>query len=167
MNKSENLLRFQKIEQDSNERILGVIHRSSLNHGSFFVSDSVPVVFDVPVLSVTSGHVHGSDVVRVTETRRKSSSDGVEVMRIPAPFGQLNTVAIFEDGGSESVSHSDSFFLSVLNRGCSVPIPGEDVVIKLVEEVNEENVAEPHAERTVTVNSVFLEVSVHFVRVCI
>jgi len=45
-----------------------LIKRSSLNHGSFFVSDSVSVMFDVSVLSVAGRHVHGADIVGVAQT---------------------------------------------------------------------------------------------------
>ncbi len=45
-----------------------LVTKSPLNHGSFLVSDSVSIVFDISVFSVARRHVHGSDIVRVAET---------------------------------------------------------------------------------------------------
>lgn len=139
------------------------IMRSPLNHGGFFVSDFVSVMFNISVLSVACRHVHGSDIIRMAQTRRKSSSNGVEIMRHPSPFGDLNTKSFFNEGGSDGISHSDSFFFSVFTCGSSVPIPRIDVVIKFVCNIYSGNNNEPHTECTVTVNGVLLEISIHFV----
>lgn len=142
-----------------NEQII----RSSLNHGGFFISDSVSVMFNVSVFSVAARNVHRSDIVRVTQTWGKSSSNGVKIVRHPSPLGNLNTEGFFNDGWSNSVSHSDSFFFSIFAWGSSVPIPRIDVVIKFMHKINSGNDSDPHTEWTVTINGIFLEISIHFI----
>ena len=44
-----------------------------------------------------------------------------------------------------------------------LPIPGEDVVVHLVDEVEDGNPDSPHSEGTVAVDGVFLEVTIHLV----
>lgn len=139
------------------------IIRSPLNHGGFFVSDFVSVVFNVSVLSVAWRHVHGSDIVRMTQTWGKSSSNGVEIVRHPSPFGDLNTISFFNEGGSNSISHSDSLFFSVFTGGGSIPIPRINIIVKFMSNIDGSDDREPHTERTVTVDGVFLEISIHFI----
>lgn len=139
------------------------IIRSPLNHGGFFVSDFVSVVFNVSVLSVAWRHVHGSDIVRMTQTWGKSSSNWVEIVRHPSPFGDLNTISFFNEGGSNSISHSDSLFFSVFTGGGSIPIPRINIIVKFMSNIDGSDNREPHTERTVTVDGVFLEISIHFI----
>lgn len=139
------------------------IIRSPLDHGGFFVSDLVSVVFNVSVLSVAWRHVHGSNIVRVTQTWWESSSNGVEIVRHPSPFGDLNTIGFFNERRSNGISHSDSFFLSVFTGGSSVPIPRINIVVKFVSNIDGSDDCEPHTEWTVTVNGVLLEISIHFI----
>ena len=142
-----------------------LIIRSSLNHSGFFIADSVSVMFDVSVLSIASWHVHGADVIGVAQTWGKPPSNRMEIMRHPAPFTNLNAHTIFHDSRGNCILHSDSFLLSVSERGSSAPIPGENVVIHLVHEIGDEDIGGPHTERTVTVDGVLLEISIHFVSV--
>jgi len=142
------------------------IIRSPLDHGGFFVSDLVSVVFNVSVLSVAWRHVHGSNIVRVAQTWWKSSSNGVEIVRHPSPLGDLNTISFFNEWGSDSISHSDSFFFSVFTGGSSVPIPRVNIVVKFVCNIDASDDCEPHTEWTVTVNGVLLEISIHFICAC-
>ena len=86
-------------------------------------------------------------------------------MWVPGPFTHLDTSAFFKSGGGDSILHSDSFLLTIADGGSLAPIPGNEVVIHLMEEVASEDVAQPHTEGTVTVDGVFLEISVHFVGV--
>lgn len=139
------------------------IIRSPLNHGGFFVSDFVSVVFNVSVLSVAWRHVHGSNIVRMTQTWGKSSSNWVEIVRHPSPFGDLNTISFFNEGGSNSISHSDSLFFSVFTGGGSIPIPRINIIVKFMSNIDSSDNREPHTERTVTVDGVFLEISIHFI----
>lgn len=139
------------------------IIRSPLNHGGFFVSDFVSVVFNVSVLSVAWRHVHGSNIVRMTQTWGKSSSNWVEIVRHPSPFGDLNTISFFNEGGSNSISHSDSLFFSVFTGGGSIPIPRINIIVKFMSNIDGSDNREPHTERTVTVDGVFLEISIHFI----
>lgn len=136
---------------------------SPLNHCGFLISDFASVMFSVSILSVASWHVHSSNIIGMTETRWKSSSDRVEVMRHPSPLCDLNTKCFFNEGWGDSVSHSDSLLLSIFAAGSLVPIPRVDVVIEFVYKVNTGNIADPHTERTITVNGVFLEIPVHFI----
>lgn len=120
-------------------------------------------MFDVTMLSVTGWDVHGPYVIRVTQTWRKSSPDWVEIVRHPSPFGDLDTESLLDQGWGNGVSHSDSFFFSVFTGGSSVPIPWENVIVKFMADINWSDDYKPHTERTVTVDGVFLEVSVHFI----
>jgi len=61
---------------------------------------------------------------------------------------------------------SSPFFLGPLRLRCwmsVLPIPGEDVVVHLVDEVEDGNPDSPHSEGTVAVDGVFLEVTIHLV----
>jgi hypothetical protein len=147
------------------KKILVFVDKSPLNHCSFFVSDSVSIVFDISVFSVARGHVHRSNIVRVTETRRESSSNGVKIVRIPAPLTDLNTNTFFKNRGRNGVFHSDSFLLPISDRRSFAPIPRDKVVIHLMNQVYSKDIAEPHTKRTIAIYGVFLEISVHFVGV--
>jgi hypothetical protein len=114
------------------KKIMVFVEKSPLDHGSFFVSDSVSIVFDVSVFSVARGHVHGSNIVRVAKTRRQPSSNGVKIVRIPAPLTDLNTHTFFKNRGRNGVFHSDSFLLPVSDRCSLAPIPRDKVVIHLM-----------------------------------
>ena len=139
------------------------IIRSPLDHGGFFVSDLVSVVFNVSVLSVAWRHVHGSNIVRVAQTWWESSSNGVEIVRHPSPFGDLNTISFFNERRSDGISHSDSFFLSIFTGCSSVPIPRINIVVKFVSNIDCGDGWDPHTEWTVTVKGVLLEISIHFI----
>ena len=121
------------------------------------------VVLFVSVHSVQTSAVHGSDVVGVAVTLNQLASDVVLRVGSETPFQDLHTESVLYNGGVESVTHTYSLFLSVLAGSSLVPIPGNEVVIDSVETVKSSHDHNPHTERAVGVDGVFLEVPVHFV----
>lgn len=119
---------------------------SPLDHGGFFISDLVSVVLNISVLPVASGDVHGSDIIGMAQTRRESPSDGVEVMRHPSPLGNLNTEGFFNQSGGNSISHSNSFLLTIFTGGRPIPIPWIDIVVELMSNIDRGNNHKPHTE---------------------
>ena len=91
----------------------------------------------------------------------------MEIVRHPSPFGNLNSVSLLKQCGCNSVSHSYSFFFSVSYSSSSVPIPGENIIVKFMYKVKSCDDTGPHTERTVTINGVLLEISIHFIGVFI
>jgi hypothetical protein len=91
----------------------------------------------------------------------------MKIVRVEGPFGNLDTVTVFHDCGGDGIFNSDSFFLTISHGGVPVPIPREDVIVHFVKQISDENIAGPHTERAVTVDGVFLEISIHFVGVYI
>ena len=121
------------------------------------------IVLNISVLSVTTRNVHRSYIIWMAQTRWESSSDRMEIMWHPAPLCNLNTKGLLDYCRGNCVSHSDSFFFTVFDCGCLVPIPRTKVIIELMAKINTSNNSKPHTKRAVTVNGVLLEVSVHFI----
>jgi hypothetical protein len=49
--------------------------------------------------------------------------------------------------------------------GSFVPIPWENIIIQFVNYINSGQIGNPHTERTIGVDGIFLEISIHFVGV--
>ena len=130
---------------------------------SLFESMLIRVVFSVSVLAIERSAYHGSHVVRMLKTTHHMNLDSVGTVRIEAPLQKLEAVWIFNDHWTESIPHSDSLLFSVFDSSSFVPVPRHKIWIESMDAVNGADVDDPHAERTVTVNCIFLEISVHFV----
>ena len=143
------------------------LFESRSNHSGLIVSDMFPVMLDISVSPVHCAHSHGSNIVRVGETFSDSSSDTVIIVRGPSPLGKLHTGGFFHEGWGEGVSHSHSLLFPIFAGGCLVPVPREEIVVDFVAQINSSDHHDPHTEWTVTVDSVLLEISVHFVSVWI
>jgi hypothetical protein len=83
----------------------------------------------------------------------------------------LHAVKFFQDSGGDAISHSKSDVLSVLDAARD-PVVGDHIVIAHVDQVHDGNIQDGHTEPTlgiilvqeayVSVDGVFLEISVHF-----
>lgn len=122
------------------------VSRSRSNHSGLIISDMFSVMLDISVSSVQCAHSHGSYIVRVREAFSHSSSDTVIIVRGPSPLGELHTSGFFNKGGSESISHSHSLFLSVFAWSCLVPIPRQEIVVDLMTKINGSNNHNPHTK---------------------
>jgi hypothetical protein len=87
----------------------------------------------------------------------------VGVVRSKSPLKELETDGILNDSGTKGISHSDSLFLSILARSGFITVPRNEITVKCMANVYDTNNHCPHSKGTVTVDSVFLEISVHFV----
>ena len=97
------------------------------------------------------------------QTHQHMHFGGVGTVRVESPFKELETVAVLNNHGAESISHPDSLFLTIFD-GCGfVPIERDEVRVDCVHAIDETDPDDPHTERAVTVNGVFLEIPVHFI----
>ena len=123
----------------------------------------VGIVLFVPVESVERRDVHSSNIVRVHVALHQLGLNVLAGVRREAPFQELNTSMIFNEGRVQSISHSHSLLFSVFDRPSFVPIPRDEVRVDCMTTIGHTNDDDPHTERTITVESIFLEISVHFV----
>ena len=88
----------------------------------------------------------------------------VSVVRIEAPLQKLVAQTILKNGRTQHVSNTDPLLLSVLARGSLVPVPGNEVAVQTMAQIDPADDDSPHSEGTVTIDGIFLEISIHFVR---
>ncbi len=115
--------------------------------------------------SIQAAHRHGSDVVRMRETFRHSSSDAMVIMRSPPQLSPLHTDGLLDNSGSQHVSHTVSLLFSVFAGRSFVPVPRQEVIVSSMDRVEKCDVGDPHSKRTVAVDCVLLKISVHLVSV--
>jgi hypothetical protein len=123
----------------------------------------VVVVLDVPVLPVEAGAGHRSHVVGVGVALQHLVPHVKGIMRAESPLQELEAQTVLDDGGTECVPHPDALLLSILAGGSLHPVPGHEITVHSVPNVEEANHNHPHTERAVTVNRVLLEIPVHLV----
>lgn len=138
---------------------------SRRNHFGLVITNVFAVVLNITVPSIKRADVHCSHIIRIGQALTDSSSDAVVIVRSPTPLSELHTQSFFQQGGGQGVSHSDSLLLTIFAGGSFVPVPRQEIVVHFVDEINGGNVGDPHTERTVTVDGIFLEISVHFIGV--
>ena len=141
--------------------------QSPWNHLCLIIAHISSVVFHISVPSVEGRDSHGPDIIGVREARSDSGSYAMVVVRHPSPFRILQTSGFFNQSRGKSISHSNSALFSIFTGGCFVPVPRQEIVVAFVTQIKSGDVHNPHTERTITINGVFLEISVHFVGVCI
>ncbi len=121
----------------------------------------------VSVLPIATGKVHSPNIVRMTQTRRKPSSDRMKVMWHPAPLSNLNTKSFLHQCWCNSVSHSDSLFFSIFAGSCFIPIPWKNIIVQFMNNVDCRDIWDPHSKGAITIYCVFLKISVHLIRIFI
>ena len=89
------------------------------------------------------------------------------IVRCPSPFCYLHTNGFLEKGRGKGVSHSHSLLFSIFAGRSLVPIPRQEIIINFVNGVDSGDVENPHTEGTVAVNRILLEISIHFISVCV
>mmetsp|Transcript_33310 Transcript_33310/g.30255 ORF Transcript_33310/g.30255 Transcript_33310/m.30255 type:complete len:208 (-) Transcript_33310:85-708(-) len=126
------------------------------------ITDSTVVVLFVFMFSVEGTHVHNSWVIRVGITEDGSSSGVSKLVRGHTKFEPVVTVELFQDGSGNAISHSESGTFTVLDR-CFDPIVWNHIIVGKVDNIDDSNIENPHTEPTISIDGVFLEISVTFV----
>ena len=124
----------------------------------------VAEVLDVPVLSGQPAAGHRSHVVRMRVSFHQLVADIVSVVRIEAPLQKLIAQTVLEDGRTQHIPNTYPLLFSVLARGGLVPIPRNEVAVQTMPQIEGANHDSPHSKRPVTVDGIFLEISVHLIR---
>jgi len=127
-------------------------------------SDFQNIMFDVSVLSVKCAHMHCSYIIRMCMSFSQFMPDVMEIVRSPSNLSILNTYAFFQNCGRDGISHSHTLFFSVFASCSFVPVPWDHVCIKHMASIDDGDEKNPHGKGTVTVECIFLEISVHFIR---
>ena len=121
-------------------------------------------MFNISVLSRQSTAGHRSHIVRMRVSFHQLVPHIVSIMRIEAPLQKLVAQTVLQNGRTQHVSNTDPLLLSVLARGGLVPIPRNEVAVQTMPQIDRADDNGPHTEGAVTVDGIFLEISIHFIR---
>lgn len=120
-------------------------------------------VLDISVPSGQSTASHRSHVVRMSVTLNQFVPHIISVVRIEAPLQKLVAQTVLKNGRTQHVSNTDSLLLSVLASRSFVPIPRNEVAVQTMAQIDPADDDRPHSEGAVTVDGIFLEISIHFI----
>jgi len=122
------------------------------------------IVLDISILPIQSTAVHCSYVIWMCMPLQQLFPDVVRKMGCIPPFEKAKAITVLNSGRTNIIFHSHSLLLSVLYACCLTPVPRVKIIIESMDSVYSCDIDYPHCKRTITVDTCFLKISVHFVR---